>query len=126
MEILFELFSNPIALFILIGVISSLFNKKKQDGQQPQRRPVRPPGPMQQQQQPGPARQPRPAPARRQPAEARVEQMPEVDEATGPIMAGTQNEAGNQRSTSRVKLVLKSSTISRRYIWKESFGLRSR
>ncbi|ESU30615.1 hypothetical protein G3A_21050 [Bacillus sp. 17376] len=84
MEILFELFSNPIALFILIGVISSLFNKKKQDGQQPQRRPVRPPGPMQQQQQPGPARQPRPAPARRQPAEARVEQMPEVDEGYGP------------------------------------------
>ncbi|MBT2643738.1 hypothetical protein J7I80_15960 [Bacillus sp. ISL-41] len=76
MEILFELFSNPIALFILIGVISSLFNKKKSDGQPPQRRPVRPPGPMQQ---PGPARQPRPAPARRQPAEARVESRSEIE-----------------------------------------------
>ncbi|MGV2938176.1 hypothetical protein AB5I83_01190 [Mesobacillus sp. LC4] len=76
MELLFELFSNPIALFILIGVISSLFNKKKTDGQQPQRRPVRPPGPMQQ---PGPVRQPRPAPARRQPAEARVEPAPPVE-----------------------------------------------
>ncbi|GAM15221.1 hypothetical protein [Mesobacillus selenatarsenatis] len=78
MEILFELFSNPIALFILIGVISSLFNKKKSDGQPPQRRPVRPPGPMQQQQ-PGPARQPRPAPASRQPAEARVEPWQEIE-----------------------------------------------
>ncbi|WP_226646733.1 hypothetical protein [Mesobacillus subterraneus] len=76
MELLFELFSNPIALFILIGVISSLFNKKKTDGQQPQRRPVRPPGPMQQ---PGPVRQHRPAPARRQPAEARVEPAPEIE-----------------------------------------------
>ncbi|MFT9598904.1 hypothetical protein [Mesobacillus sp.] len=81
MEILFELFSNPIALFILIGVISSLFNKKKQDSQQPQRRPVRPPGPMQQ---PGPARQPRPAPARRQPAEARVEPRQEIEKEQGP------------------------------------------
>ncbi|MBT2660760.1 hypothetical protein [Bacillus sp. ISL-45] len=75
MEILFELFSNPIALFILIGVISSLFNKKRPDGQQPQRRPVRPPGPVQQ---PGPARQPRPAPARRQPAEARGQSRSEI------------------------------------------------
>jgi hypothetical protein len=81
MEILLELFSNPIALFILIGVISSLFNKKKQDGQQPQRRPVRPPGPIQQ---PGPARQPRPAPARRQPAEARVEPRQETEKDYGP------------------------------------------
>ena len=81
MEILFELFSNPIALFILIGVISSLFNKKKPDGQQPQRRPVRPPGPMQQ---PGPARQPRPVPARRQAAEARVEPGPEIEKDQGP------------------------------------------
>lgn len=75
MELLYELFSNPIALFILIGVISSLFNKKK-DGQQPQRRPVRPPGPMQQH---GPARQPRPTPARRQPAEASIEPRSEIE-----------------------------------------------
>ncbi len=69
MQILIELFSNPIALFILIGVISSLFNQKKKDGNQPQRRPVRPPGPVQ---------QPRPAPARRQPAEAKMEPTPPV------------------------------------------------
>ncbi|WP_213368679.1 hypothetical protein [Mesobacillus boroniphilus] len=75
MELLYELFSNPIALFILIGVISSLFNKKK-DGQQPQRRPARPSGPMQQ---PGPARQPGPAPARRQPAEARAEPRSDIE-----------------------------------------------
>ncbi|MBT2677448.1 hypothetical protein J7E38_00465 [Bacillus sp. ISL-35] len=72
MQILLELLSNPIALFILIGVISSLFNQKKKDGsQQPQRRPVRPPGPVQ---------PPRPAPARRQPAEARTEPLrPEIE-----------------------------------------------
>lgn len=81
MEILFELFSNPIALFILIGVISSLFNKKKSEDQQPQRRPVRPPGPMQQ---PGPVRPPRPAPARRQPAEARDEPLQEIEKDHGP------------------------------------------
>lgn len=74
MQILLELFSNPIALFILIGVISSLFNQKKKDGsQQQQRRPVRPPGPVQ---------QPRPAPARRQPAEAKREPLrPEIEKA---------------------------------------------
>jgi hypothetical protein len=76
MEILLDLITNPIALFILIGAISSLFNQKKNDGNQPQRRPARPPGPMQQ---PGPARQPRPVPARRQPAEARVEPQSEVE-----------------------------------------------
>ncbi|RSD22737.1 hypothetical protein [Mesobacillus subterraneus] len=69
MELLFELFSNPIALFILIGVISSLFNKKKEE-RQPQRRPVRPPGPAQP---PGTARPPGPAPSRTRPAEARTE-----------------------------------------------------
>lgn len=46
MEQLLELFSNPIALFILIGVISSLFNKAKGNVQEQQRRPVRPPGPL--------------------------------------------------------------------------------
>lgn len=63
MQILGELFSNPIALFILIGVIMSLFTKRKTDGsQQQQRRPVLP----------GPVQQSRPAPARRQPAEAKT------------------------------------------------------
>jgi hypothetical protein len=76
MEFLFDILSNPIALFVLIGVISSLFNQKKGDGKQPQRRPVRPPGPMQP---PGPARQPAPAPARRQPAKASVEPAPAVE-----------------------------------------------
>lgn len=76
MDFLLELLSNPIALFVLIGVISSLFNNKKSDGKQPQRRPARPPGPMQP---PGPARQPAPAPARRQPAESRVEPGPAVE-----------------------------------------------
>jgi hypothetical protein len=83
MEFLLELISNPIALFILIGAISSLFNQKKNDGKQPQRKSSTPPGPMQQQQ-PGPARQPRPAPARRQPAEARVEPRPEIEKDYGP------------------------------------------
>jgi hypothetical protein len=46
MEQIFELFSNPIALFILIGVISSLFNKAKGNVQEQQRRPVRPSGPL--------------------------------------------------------------------------------
>jgi hypothetical protein len=46
MELLLELFSNPIALFILIGVISSLFNKVKGNVQEQQRRPVRPSGPL--------------------------------------------------------------------------------
>lgn len=40
MEFLFDIFSNPIALFILIGVISSLFKDKSKD--QNKRRPVRP------------------------------------------------------------------------------------
>jgi hypothetical protein len=42
MEVLFELISNPIALFILIGVISSIFNKAKGNVQEQKRRPVRP------------------------------------------------------------------------------------
>ncbi|WNF21767.1 hypothetical protein [Mesobacillus jeotgali] len=81
MEFLFEILSNPIALFVLIGVISSLFNQKKDDGKGPQRRPVRPPGPMQH---PGPLRQPAPAPARRQPAEARVEPAPAIEKDYDP------------------------------------------
>ena len=95
MQTLLELFSNPIALFILIGVISSLFNKKKTDGQQPQSRPVRPPGPMQP---PGPARQP--ASARRQPAEARIEPMPKVEKDNGPLY-DTRREAGRSRDAGK-------------------------
>ncbi|MCM3663958.1 hypothetical protein M3204_06055 [Mesobacillus subterraneus] len=46
MEQLLELFSNPIALFILIGVISSIFNKAKGNVQEQQQRPVRPSRPL--------------------------------------------------------------------------------
>ncbi|WP_079509796.1 hypothetical protein [Mesobacillus jeotgali] len=71
MEFLFDILTNPIALFILIGAISSLFNQKKRDGNHPQRRPVRPSGPFQ---------PPGPPPVRRQPAEARIEpQRPEME-----------------------------------------------
>ncbi|WLR56296.1 hypothetical protein LC048_05045 [Mesobacillus subterraneus] len=105
MELLFVLFSNPVALFILIGVISSLFNKKKQDGQQPQRRPVRPPGPMQQ---PGPARQPRPAPARRQPAEAKVEPRAEIEKDFEPRYETSRD---TQRSRESEKQVLRETGV---------------
>lgn len=43
MEALFELLGNPIVIFILIGILSSLFNKAKGNSQDNQnRRPVRP------------------------------------------------------------------------------------
>lgn len=45
MEALFELFSNPIAIFILIGVISSLFNKAKENAKEQQQRRARPSNP---------------------------------------------------------------------------------
>lgn len=95
MQTLLELFSNPIALFILIGVISSLFNKKKTDGQQPERRPARPSGPMRT---PGPARQPAPASARRQPAEARIEPRPAVEKGS---LYDTRREADRSRDAGK-------------------------
>ena len=97
MEFLLELLSNPIALFVLIGVISSLFNQKKGDGKQPQRRPARPPGPMQP---PGPARQPAPAPARRKPAEARVEPAPAVEKDYEPRQ-NTRRETERSRDSEK-------------------------
>lgn len=45
MEALFDLLGNPVLIFIVIGIISSLFNKAKGNGQEQQkRRPVRPVG----------------------------------------------------------------------------------
>ena len=45
MEALFDLLGNPVVIFIIIGIISSLFNKAKGVGQdQQQRRQVTPPG----------------------------------------------------------------------------------
>ena len=44
MEALFELIGNPFVIFVLIGILSSLFNKAKGNGQdnQQRRRPARP------------------------------------------------------------------------------------
>jgi len=44
MEALFELIGNPFVIFVLIGILSSLFNKAKGNGKdhQQQRRPARP------------------------------------------------------------------------------------
>jgi hypothetical protein len=64
MEALFDLLGNPVIIFIVIGILSSLFNKAKGNGKDQQhRRPVRPAGkPVVMNVPPETKREPRPAP----------------------------------------------------------------
>lgn len=80
MEALFDLLGNPILIFIVIGILSSLFNKAKGSGQEQQkRRPVRPVGkpevmsmPAEPKYKPKPAPRPAgPRPAQQAPVQAK-------------------------------------------------------
>jgi hypothetical protein len=89
MEALFDLLGNPVIIFIVIGILSSLFNKAKGNGQDQQnRRPVRPAGkpvvmnvPAETKREPRPAPRPvqtRPAPQISVKAEQRSSQVNDI------------------------------------------------
>lgn len=80
MDALFDLLGNPVLIFIVIGILSSLFNKAKGNGQdQQKRRPARPVGkpevmnmPAETKYKPKPAPRPAsPRPAQQTPVQAK-------------------------------------------------------
>ncbi|MEH7885454.1 hypothetical protein V7654_14170 [Bacillus sp. JJ1609] len=122
---MFELIGNPIVIFVLIGILSSLFNKAKGNGQNnQQRRPVRPvskpaglDGPVKAQREP--RREPRPVQTRP------VKPQPDKTERE-PVAASSIQKVYQERKRQAEKVDSKARTADRGRLSSEGATVRSR